>query len=207
MTGHRMVRVSAFFLAGLALLVVAGETQAQRFGGRPRGFYPNGDYYPGGYRPGFAYPQDLATPYSTWYSYYPENYRYPRPYGTFAPSYRMYANPYGNAPAPVSVYGPRVGTQPVMEMAPTPTQVNAALVKVSVPADAEVLFDGTKTNQTGASRVYETPVLTPGKEFSYEVTARWQHDGKEVKQTKTVTVKANGIASVAFAPADKEPGE
>src|SRR4051812_14539249 len=39
----------------------------------------------------------------------------------------------------------------------------AALVRVLVPADAELWFNGTKTTQGGTAREFESPPLAPGK--------------------------------------------
>ncbi|HEX5271091.1 MAG TPA: hypothetical protein VFW33_11410, partial [Gemmataceae bacterium] len=37
--------------------------------------------------------------------------------------------------------------------------------------------------------------------YTYEVRARWTENGREVERTKTVPVKANGVATVDFAAA------
>ncbi|MGE3805558.1 MAG: TIGR03000 domain-containing protein [Gemmataceae bacterium] len=177
-------RLATFAIPVLALFLAASEGHAQRYGGR-RAYGPAAP-------PGYAYPAYLATPYTTWYNYYPEPYRYPREYGLFAPA-RMYADPY------VSPYGPRFGRAlPYAEMAPAPAPTNAAYIEVSVPATAEILFDGSKTTQTGTDRLFETPELEPGKEFEYEVTARWQQDGKPVEEKKAVTVRAGQRVRVDF---------
>ena len=50
---------------------------------------------------------------------------------------------------------------------------NAVLIGVRVPANAVVWFNGDRTSQTGDFREFQTPPLTPGQEFSYDVRAQW----------------------------------
>jgi uncharacterized protein (TIGR03000 family) len=68
---------------------------------------------------------------------------------------------------------------------------NAAHLLVVVPANAEVWFDGSRTQQTGEEREFVSPPLQPGRTFSYAVKARWTQDGKTVEQTRTIPVWAN----------------
>jgi uncharacterized protein (TIGR03000 family) len=75
----------------------------------------------------------------------------------------------------------------------------AAKVEVIVPDPAaEVFFDGQKTNRTGTMRVYDTPTLTPGKTYSYQVSAHWTQDGRSIRQQRTIFVNAGGTAVVNF---------
>src|SRR5436305_2728813 len=46
-----------------------------------------------------------------------------------------------------------------------------AAVDVHLPADAELWFDGHKVNLTGGFRQFETPPLTPVKNYHYDVRA------------------------------------
>jgi uncharacterized protein (TIGR03000 family) len=71
-------------------------------------------------------------------------------------------------------------------------------VTVTVPADAEVWFNGTKMAQTGAVRGYETPPLATGTWYFYEVQAQWKENGKEVKQTQDVRVWPGAEVKVDF---------
>ena len=78
---------------------------------------------------------------------------------------------------------------------------NTAGIQVSVPADAKVWFDDFLTEQTGPERSFESPPLTPGKTYSYEITAQWRGpDGKDVVRKQQVSVRANATSSVEFAP-------
>jgi uncharacterized protein (TIGR03000 family) len=78
---------------------------------------------------------------------------------------------------------------------------NTAVIEVSVPADAKVLFDDFSTQQTGSERSFESPPLTPGNTYSYVITAQWRGpDGKDVVRKQQVSVRANEGSSVEFVP-------
>jgi uncharacterized protein (TIGR03000 family) len=78
-------------------------------------------------------------------------------------------------------------------------QDNAAHVRVVVPSGAKVWFDDRMTQQTGSVREFETPALTPGRDFSYDIKARWRdRDGKDVTLTRHVDVRANANVTVDF---------
>jgi uncharacterized protein (TIGR03000 family) len=121
-------------------------------------YYGNyGRYGPGGYYgryhdPGFYYGYGRGY-YDPGYSR--SSYYYAQPRGYVQPAY---AQPAYVQPAEYrqAVAGP----QPVY-------------LNVQVPADAEVWIDGAKTTQMGANRRFASPPLTPGKNYTYEVTATW----------------------------------
>lgn len=69
---------------------------------------------------------------------------------------------------------------------------------VLVPDNAEIVIDGRKTTQTGATRDFVSPELAPNQEFKYEVKARWQENGQEIEKTKTIAVKAGARVVVHF---------
>jgi len=69
---------------------------------------------------------------------------------------------------------------------------------VTVPADAELWFDGTKTRQVGAVREFKTPQLPTNRSYTYQVRVRWQEDGQAREQTRTVRVVANQRLAVDF---------
>jgi uncharacterized protein (TIGR03000 family) len=75
---------------------------------------------------------------------------------------------------------------------PTPAQAptNTAKVFVTLPADAKLTIDGRPTVSTSESRVFESPSLTPGKSFIYELKATVVRDGKTETVTKEVAVRA-----------------
>jgi uncharacterized protein (TIGR03000 family) len=66
-----------------------------------------------------------------------------------------------------------------------------ARIRLRVPADAEVWFEGLKTTQTGTVRDYFSPTLTPGNSYTYRIRVRWMDQGKPVERERDVHVRAN----------------
>jgi len=117
-----------------------------------------------------------------------------------------YTAPYRSVNAPVTVYQPidqPVGTAE-RGLALTSTagqgsaESHAVLLNVSVPAGAEIWFEGTRTVQRGRLRQFISPPLIPGREYSYDVKARWTENGKELTQTRHLVVQAGDVMSVSF---------
>lgn len=93
---------------------------------------------------------------------------------------------------------------PNIEAAPRPRSLVAS-VEVYLPnANAELWFNGVKTQQGGEKRNFVTPELTPGKVFSYEVRARWTENGQQFDQTRTIQVQAGAQVVYAFFADEKE---
>ncbi len=70
----------------------------------------------------------------------------------------------------------------------TPTAPATALpgtVVVRVPAAAQVWFDDSSTRSTGTERSFQTPTLTAGKTYRYDIKVRWLQDGKPVDVTRS----------------------
>jgi uncharacterized protein (TIGR03000 family) len=76
-------------------------------------------------------------------------------------------------------------------------QVAYVHVRVS-PPHAEISFEGNKTAQIGSSRLYVSPPLVPGQNYTYTIRVSWKENGGEVTQTRTVGVRAGDRLSVAF---------
>jgi uncharacterized protein (TIGR03000 family) len=76
-----------------------------------------------------------------------------------------------------------------------------------VPENAEVLFDGGKTTQTGPTREFVSPRLTPGKPFDYTIVVRYTDaNGKVVTDRRVIHVRANDWFRIDFTrPAPPEP--
>jgi uncharacterized protein (TIGR03000 family) len=112
------------------------------------------------------------------------------------PGYYGYYGCYSQWYGPPTYYGyaPAPNYQPAQQAAPS----NTATVRLVVPADAKVRFDERETKQSGTDRLFETPPLTPGSDYFYQVTARWQEGGKEVVQTRTLRVRANETSTLDF---------
>jgi uncharacterized protein (TIGR03000 family) len=147
------------------------------YGSYYRGYYPGyyGSYYRR-YYPGYGY----GYPYSS--SYYGYDPSYYNSYSTYAPPATGYQSFY----------------PPTTEAAPSAPTGNTALINVWVPAGAEMWFGETRTNLTGSYRQFISPPLTPGKNYTYEVRARWTQNGQVVDRTQTVAVQAGAKVDVDF---------
>jgi uncharacterized protein (TIGR03000 family) len=166
--------------------------------------YTWGYYYAPAYARAYYYP---AYGYS--YYYYPYSTTYvttpavaytaavPAPAVAYTPGYyatpgsyySAYYNPntdLSNPGAAVSAVGPMANG-------------NCAHLLVVVPPDANVWFNGIPTEQRGVERPFVSPPLTPGKDYTYDLAARWiAPNGHAVEKTKSIHVRANGRSMVDF---------
>jgi uncharacterized protein (TIGR03000 family) len=81
---------------------------------------------------------------------------------------------------------------------PATARDTTAHIRLIVSAGTKVWFDNSATQQTGSVRSFESPELTPGKDYAYDVTARWTENGKEVTRTRHVGVSAGSSVTVDF---------
>jgi uncharacterized protein (TIGR03000 family) len=160
----------------------------------------SGYYRPAYYGYGWTYPQSYTSPYG-YYSPGVYGYNYPGVYG-----YGPYAlgSPAAAGYAAYDYY-PAADVED-RSIAPAGYEQdaddNSAHLRVHVPANAELTFDGTATRQTGTDRVFVTPPLNPGKNYTYDVRVRWTEDGKTVERNRTVRVRANDWQDVDMTRAD-----
>jgi uncharacterized protein (TIGR03000 family) len=137
----------------------------------PAQSYRGPEYYLPPYRPAYEYSEPTYSP---------------------GPTERVSPFPYGFAGRdPTQV--PEVGPSPAY----FPTD-NRARVRVLVPADATVWFDGAKTQSTGSVRVYQSPRLSAGDVYTYTIRATWRGNGREVTQSQAVDVRAGTQSDVVF---------
>jgi uncharacterized protein (TIGR03000 family) len=78
-----------------------------------------------------------------------------------------------------------------------------ARIAVTAAAGAVVWFDGHRTSATGPVRKFRTPPLRPGREYGYEVRARWNEDDRQITQTQQITVTAGAFVEVRFPVTEK----
>ena len=117
--------------------------------------------------------------------------------GGYSPGYgnaALYNNPAFNA---YSSYYPQIQAQQQPQVQ-APAKDSMAHLLVIVPEGAELWFNGSKTAQTGAQREFVSPVLTPGKSFTYEIKASWMENGKPVEHTRSVHVQADAWQVIDF---------
>src|SRR5207253_9127254 len=121
-------------------------------GGYRGGAYHVGGYRGGVYRSGYHYPRNYAY-YGAWpYSSYDGAY----PYSPDSDYYGDVSSSDRSSPAYDSGSDGSFG---VATSSDSPAQIT-----VSVPADADVWFDGTRMTTTGSVRAYQSPALTPGSQ-------------------------------------------
>jgi uncharacterized protein (TIGR03000 family) len=219
MSHPRLIILAVPFVATAALLLAPDAAHAGGGGGSRGGgggyhgggpaYHGAGYGYHGGYYPYHHYGYGVGVGI---YLGYP----YGAPWGYFGAPYPSYAPddypptaiapslsaPMPEAPLPDSAAG---GLHP-RDNAPPSDQT--AHVAVRVPAEADVWFGTGKTTQTGATREFVSPPLTPGQEYTYEVRARWTEGGKEVVRERRIDVSAGTWKVVDFtrpAPEVVEP--
>jgi len=186
-------------LAVALLLTAAEQSEAQFRGGYGRG----GGGYGGGYgrgggfnigiggrgvgvfvgRPGYyGYNQGYYGQ-----AYYPANYYSYQPY-VVSPTY--------------TTLQPIPDTTGYQSNYPSTAQIggteNTAMIEVLVPPDVELWFDGTKTQQTGGTRYFVTPPLTPGKTYTYEVRITSPTAIQSASTTRQVEVQAGKRTTLNF---------
>ena len=133
---------------------------------------------------------------------------YPGDHG-FVPGYGTYPDPYFvNSPQIAINYWKWKGPPPV---AAAPAVIDpdapptAAVLRVHVPAGAEVWVSGDATTQRGEVRRFITPPLEAGRNQGYELRARWTEGGKPVERTEDVRVHPGDRLTVDFlAPPEPE---
>jgi uncharacterized protein (TIGR03000 family) len=160
------------------------ENRSFHGGFENRGFH--GGFYPwiGGYGWG-GYPGYYASP-----SYYSGG-GYPSYY--YSPDYTN-APTYDYTPDAYQIVPPVVSTSAYPPSGDT--QFNITL---TVPENAEVWFDDTKTTQTGRVRHFTTSNLTPGREYSYNIRVRTpDSNGQMMEQGRKVTFRPGDNLNLDF---------
>jgi uncharacterized protein (TIGR03000 family) len=183
----------------------------------PQGWYTSTYYYAWMY-PWYAYYNYSHGPYAGWggfatYANCAGAGCYPG-YGAAAGT-GAYCGPngcgYGSAPMGYGYrgYGPTFGVPsfdyprdyPGPLVAPGPTAGGEAApgtVTVKLPADAKLLFNGTAAEGTGAVRTFRTTPLVPGQAYGYDLTAEVVRDGRTIRTTERVVVRAGEESKVTL---------
>ncbi len=150
------------------------------------GFYGGGLFY-GDYMLGGGYPGYFAP------------YAYPYAAPSYYPAPLSYGDPYS---ARISSYPPIASNSAYYP----PIAASNATIRVVLPdPQATVLFDGRKTTSTGAERYYDTPALTPGGSYEYQVQVSWMQDGKLVSDQRSVAVTPGKTTDVVFSRTGAQP--
>jgi len=169
---------------------------------------PPGNYQ-GGLYPRYAYPYYPAyQPFSSYSS--PGSYNFSGatrfngyvPGTNYAPGFDPgFASSYariGPASGPTSVSHTRFYIPSYIRGDAARSVDNTAHIEVLVPGEAALWFNGWKARSTGVVRKLQSPPLTPGRNYTYTVRARWEENGREVTQTRQVAVSAGAKVRVDF---------
>jgi len=203
-------------LAGALVFATASPSEAAGHGGgghggggRGGGFHGGGfhgsGFHGSGFHGGFGHRgfgfdhrgfghRGWGFPYWGGYGYYPYGSTSVYPYADTS------GYPYGSTyVAPdASLYDGYEEAEPYAEAPPAAAADRTVQVTVTVPPDAQVWFEGTKTNASGSIREYQSPPLTPGQRYTYTIRATWNQDGQPVTQEQKVTVTAGEHVNVTF---------
>ncbi len=121
--------------------------------------------------------------------------------------------PSNGLPTPLTPTLPNPSPLPTPQVPPAPPAPGAAvapaaavatkgaslILSVKVPQfSAQVFVDGVKTNQIGTDRVFDSPPLEAGKEFRYEITAKWIERGVMRESKRIVTGTPGEVVRVDF---------
>jgi uncharacterized protein (TIGR03000 family) len=144
----------------------------------PPGWYTNTYYYAWQY-PWFAYYNYSHGPYANWMS---------------GGGYAGYSTIGNGLPMYHGVMAPRgYGVGGVGGKAACCT------LTINLPTDAKLLFNGTVAGGTGGVRTFTTPLLEPGQDYAYELTAEVMRNGKAERVTERVVIRAGEKTSVTLA--------
>lgn len=145
------------------------------------GYWPD---YSGGY---YNYPYD-SYPYSSNSPSYGDSYYYTSPLSQ--PGYAS------SVPQVSSGIGSTIATSP--NLTGTANAGQRTAVTVMVPENAKLWFNNVQLTTPGTVRDFVTPPLATGRNYTYEVRASWQQDGREVSQTQTVAVTPGSSVHLSF---------
>jgi uncharacterized protein (TIGR03000 family) len=156
-------------LAGTLVLLLPGVSHAQRY--RRRGV--DVEVGPVGVYVGSGWAYDPYPDEYDWPSYYNESY------------------PQSDMNRTSNYYGAAMNARPA-------EFTNKALLIVRVPPQAEIWFGNSSTQKKGLIRDFLSPELTPGREYTYSIKAKWMQNGQEMTRTQEVAVHAGADVHVDF---------
>jgi uncharacterized protein (TIGR03000 family) len=152
------------------------------------------------YRPAYGYYR-YNRPYYGYRAYY---YGYPWWWGSgllglsyYSPTYSYVPDDYGDIPY-IFPYSGEVAPLP-SSADPLPAPASApAQILVNVPINARIYFNGSNVPSAGTVRPFTTPPLPLGNQYSYDVQASWEENGRTVTQTQRVLVAGGSTVRVTF---------
>jgi uncharacterized protein (TIGR03000 family) len=156
--------------------------------------------YTGGHGYSYAEAYHYGLSFSAADSWRRDPLAYPGGFGPINPHYPFfhYFQARHNGIVVPGAVEPEIVPLEVLPLQPAAGDTHAAVVQVTVPAEAEVWVEGGKTGLTGIRREFVSPPLTPGKSYLYTVRARWTEAGRSFEQIQVVDVQAGRRAEVRF---------
>jgi uncharacterized protein (TIGR03000 family) len=91
--------------------------------------------------------------------------------------------------APMMASGGMMASNGTMMASATPSGNTAQLV-INLPADAKLSLDGQTMSGTSPVRVFQTPDLAPGSDYSYSLRAEITRNGQTQVVVRRATVRA-----------------
>jgi len=105
----------------------------------------------------------------------------------------------GNAPQGSYTYQPPpiVNVENSRAFYPRSAEADKVHIDVRIPAGAKILFEGSKTTQSGEFRHFVSPSLAAGQ-YTYHVQATWTENGREVNQSRSFNVRPGDSIQMIF---------
>jgi uncharacterized protein (TIGR03000 family) len=125
--------------------------------------------------------------YPSYYYNYPYYYSYPSDYYAYGDD-----DYYGDVPQYYDY-------PPPQQYAVSRPVADVARMEVLLPdPDGTLWVQGQQMKSTGTVRHFRSPQLDPSQQYTYNVKAEWNDNGKLVTDERQVKVQANGLAVVDF---------
>jgi uncharacterized protein (TIGR03000 family) len=151
-------------------------------------------------------------------SYYPDNdFSYPADLGGGAPASALQPVLPWNQPgfaeyrATPSVAWDSAPASPAnysLELTPLPyktrvSQPSAAVLIAHLPEQSRLWVEDIRIPLTGRTNYFRSPLLIPGRKYNYTVRASWIEEGRWVRQTRIVPIRAGLTQTVYLEPITK----
>lgn len=88
---------------------------------------------------------------------------------------------------------------------PAAAPETTARVNVLLPSDADLFIQGVRMSEPGSYREFVSPPLIPGEDYTYDIRARWNENGREVTRNQVVRVRAGERTDVDLMRAAAPP--
>jgi uncharacterized protein (TIGR03000 family) len=200
---HLHSTVGVMAITAVSLMLTPDITTARPGSGGSRGGYygggSRGGYY-GGYRGGYygGYRGGYYGGYRSGY-YYPAYATYGYDGGGSANLSYYYGSPPAYSSDNTDDYPPASSEDDNR----SPRDNSFASLVVNLPqADARLTANGNMTRQRGMRREFDTNPINSGKTYTIDFVATWMENGREVKRTRSVTVRPGDHTTVDFTTAE-----